>query len=80
MTTEHVATYHTRTGKVALKIDKTTRRDGTAFYSYTGKHGAGSGHPLEHVRHTVKLMLWSHPGIRLREGVDVLKASESHPS
>lgn len=70
---EHVATYHTRTGLVALRIEKLTEFNGRITYSYQGKHGAGSGHPLPHVQSTVRIMLASHRGIRLAEGQDILK-------
>lgn len=70
---EVIATYHTRTGKVALEIRRLTNHQGRATYSYMGKHGAGSGHPLSHVQSTVRLMLRSHRGIRLVSGIDILQ-------
>lgn len=70
---EHVATYHTRTGIVALSITKHTDSSGDVSYSYRGKHGAGSGHRLPHVQSTVRLMLECHRGIRLVDGQDILQ-------
>lgn len=58
------STYLTGTGKIALQIYKHT--DGErVFYSYIGKYGAGSGHPLPHVEKTIACMLMAHKKITL---------------
>lgn len=82
---KHIATYHTRTGKVALRIENHTDHKGKVTYNYDGKHGAGSGHPLHHVQQTLRLILQSHRGIRLAAGHDILVSpchnlDPDHPS
>lgn len=71
MKNHHIATYLTRSGKIALRIEQNTARDGEITYSYTGKHATGSGHRLPHVLSTLRLILQCHKGIRLHEGIDL---------
>lgn len=77
----HVATYHTRTGLVALTVTRHGTANGVSYYSYTGKHGAGSGHSAKYVAETVKFMLQSHRGVHLAEGqLDEMRAAGLSPA
>lgn len=75
-----VATYVTSRGNVALEVTRHTGHDGNVTYSYDGKHGAGSGHGLEHVKSTVRVMLATHKGIKLSSGWDMLSEPAPSPS
>ena len=70
MNTKTIAVYATRTGKEAMRIDKTECNRGT-FYSYTGKYGAGSISDYEDMRKTVAAMKYYHKGVTLTQGAEV---------
>ncbi len=71
MTTETLCTYHTRTGLVAFVVRRHTSAHGLVSYSYDGKHGAGSGRDLEHIKNMCRLTLRSHPAVRLHSGTSI---------
>lgn len=56
-----VAQYNTQNGSVGVAIHEDTNSRGHVTYSYTGKWGAGSGHPREHMESELNMMLRSHP-------------------
>lgn len=75
MNTKAISTYTTSRGNIALEVSRHTGHDGQITFSYTGKHGAGSGHGLEHVKDTVRVMLATHKGIKLVSGENLLAPS-----
>lgn len=68
MNTETLAIYHTRTGQVAFEVKRFTSPSGRVSYSYTGKHGAGSGGDLQHIKDVIAMTIRSKPGVHLVSG------------
>jgi len=67
MTIKTIAIYATRTGKEAMRIDKTECSRGT-FYSYIGKYGAASGLDYQAMQKEVALIKGYHKGMILVQG------------
>jgi hypothetical protein len=70
MTSETIAIYSTRSGKEAMRIDKTICNRGV-FYSYIGKYGAGSVSDYKDVQKTVATMKCYHKGVTLTQGSEI---------
>ncbi len=68
MKTETIAVYHTRSGLVAFEVKRFTSAQGRVSYSYMGKHGAGSGTDLDHIKCMIALTMETKRGIKLVSG------------
>lgn len=70
---EVIATYLTRSGKVAFEVKKDVFSSGKIGYSYMGKHGAGSGGSLKNIANSIKTTMQSRKGIYFSSGIDITK-------
>ena len=65
MTTTVMAKYETRTGKVAIEVQRHELRKDVVSYSYNGAYGAGSGTRLPEVKQRVQVSLRNRRGLRV---------------
>ena len=70
---EVIATYLTRSGKIAFEVKKDIFSSDKVGYSYMGKHGAGSVSNLKDIVSDIKTTMASRKGIYFSSGIDITK-------